>query len=114
MSIPAVPVSPAVLLVADPVEVEVESSAGSPLDDELPVDDSDSAAEAPVGMLLENPVSERGPPQATRMAAKVKHELRRGRMTPVTLAETFPAVMSSVGIRSRLVRWVIIRALVEE
>jgi hypothetical protein len=44
---PAVPVLKLpLLLVADPVDVEVESSAGSPLDEELPVDDSDSAAVA--------------------------------------------------------------------
>jgi len=33
-----------------------------------------------VGMPLENPVSERGPPQATTMPARMTHLLRRERM----------------------------------
>lgn len=79
-----VPSSGVLLLSEDVVDDDDELSAGGSLDEELPLDDSDSAAVAValVGMPLENPVSECGPPQAARMPARVKDVLRRERIAP--------------------------------
>src|SRR5688572_28386353 len=73
LEVPSVSV-PLLLLLVEFVDVDDELSAGISLD-ELLVDDSDSAAAAValVGMPAENPVSERGPPQATRAPVRVRH-----------------------------------------
>jgi hypothetical protein len=83
MSTPVEPPSCAPLLVEEPPDVEVESSDGSPLVEELLPDDPDSSAvtEALVGMPVENPVSERGPPQAARTHGRRRYQVRREGMT---------------------------------
>jgi hypothetical protein len=83
MSTPVEPPSCAPLLVDEPPAVDAESSDGSPLVEELLLDEPDSSAatEALVGMPVANPVSDRGPPQAARTHGRRRCQVRREGMT---------------------------------